>query len=75
MTKNAGKLQTFVRSTKANSPAGSSRATSLPPIGNSFMYKRTSSNSHGDNVFVSCERTDIIQISNISFYYNTFSTK
>ena len=37
------------------------------------MYIETSSNNHGSNVFVSCERTDIIQISNITFYYNRFS--
>ena len=33
-----------------------------------------SSNNHGnDNVFVSLERTDIIQITNITFYYNRSS--
>ena len=37
------------------------------------MYIETSSNNHGNNVFVSFERRDIIQISNITFYYNTFS--
>ena len=38
------------------------------------MYIETSSNNHGhERVFVSCERTDIIQISNITFYYNRFS--
>ena len=37
------------------------------------MYIETSSNNHGNNVFVSCERTDIIQITNITFYYNRFS--
>ena len=37
------------------------------------MYIETSSNNHGSNVFVSWERTDIIQISNIIFYYNRFS--
>ena len=47
---------------------------SLPPTGNSFMYIETSSNNHGhERVFVSFERTDIIQISNITFYYNRFS--
>ena len=34
------------------------------------MYIETSSNNHGENVSVSFERTDIIQISNIIFYYN-----
>ena len=37
------------------------------------MYIETSSNNHGNNVFVSFERTDIFQISNITFYYNRFS--
>ena len=37
------------------------------------MYVETTSNIHGNNVFVSFERTDIIQISNITFYFNRFS--
>ena len=37
------------------------------------MYSETSSYNYGNNVFVSFERTDIIQISNITFYYNRFS--
>ena len=37
------------------------------------MYIETSSNNHGSKVFVSFERTDIIQISNITFYYNRYS--
>ena len=38
------------------------------------MYIETSSNKHGlETVFVSFEGTDIIQISNITFYYNRFS--
>ena len=70
---NAGKIQNFIRSTKTHSPSSNSGPESLPPIGDSFMYKETSSNSHGDNVFVSFERTDIIQITNITFYYNRYS--
>ena len=47
---------------------------SLPPSGSAFTYIVTSSNNHGhERVFVSWERTDIIQISNITFYYNRFS--
>ena len=38
------------------------------------MYRETSSNNYGNNVFVSFERTDIIQITNISFYYNRYSS-
>ena len=37
------------------------------------MYIETSSNNHGSNVFVSWERTDMIQITNITFYNNRFS--
>ena len=37
------------------------------------MYIETSSNNHGNNVFVSWERTDIVQITKITFYYNRFS--
>ena len=36
------------------------------------MYIETSGNNHGDNVFVSFERTDIIQITNITFNHNRF---
>ena len=41
------------------------------------MYIESSANNHNssnDNVLVSFERTDIIHISNITFYYNRFST-
>ena len=69
----AGKKQNFIGSTKTNNPSSNSGATSLPPIGDSFMYIETSSNNHGPNVFVSWERTDIIQITNITFYHNSFS--
>ena len=37
------------------------------------MYIETSSGNHGNNVFCSFERTDILQITNITFYYNRFS--
>ena len=63
----------FIKSTKTNSPTRNSGATSLPPIGEIFMYIETSSNNHGNNVFVSWERTDIIQITNITFYCKRFS--
>ena len=65
----------YIRATKTNSPTNHSGATSLPPIGDSFMYIETSSNNHGnERVFVSSERTDIIQVTNITFFYNRFST-
>ena len=71
---NVSKVGDFIKSTKTNSPTGYSGAESLPPIGNSFMYIETSSNNHGhERVFVSWERTDIIQNSNFHFYHNRFS--
>ena len=71
---NNGKIQNFIRSSKSNSPTGDSGATSLPPIGSAFMYIETSSNINGINAFVSLVRTDIIQITNITFYCNGFSS-
>ena len=70
---NSGKIQIFIKSTKTNSPTAHSGATSLSPIGSAFMYIETNSNNHGSNVFVSWERTEIIHITNITFYYNRFS--
>ena len=64
-----GKIQNFIKSTKTNSPTGDSGATNSRLIGDSFMYIETSSNNHGNIVFVSFERTGIIQISNITNYY------
>ena len=69
---NNGNIHNFVRSTKTHSPTGDSGATSLPPIGLAFMYIEKSSNNHGNIVFVSFGRTDIIKITNITFYYNRF---
>ena len=71
---NRAKVGNFLKSTKTGSPTGNSGAISLPPIGSAFMYIETSSNNHGDDkVFVSWERNDIIQITNITFNYNRFS--
>ena len=71
---NNGNLNRFIKTTKTYSPTGDSGATSLPPIGNSFMYIETSGgNSGGNNIFVTWERTDIIQITIITFFYNRIS--
>ena len=43
------------------------------PVGIAFMYIETSSNNNGENVFCSLERIVIIQITNITFYFNRFS--
>ena len=71
---NPSRITDVIESTKTSSPTGYSGATSFSPIGKSFMYVETSSNNHGhERVFVSFERTNIIQISNITFRYNRFS--
>ena len=70
---NQSRISDFIKSTITQSPSSHSGPESLSPIGTAFMYLETSSNNHGLNVFVSWERTDIIQISNITFYYNRFS--
>ena len=68
-----GKSQNFIRSTKASSPTGNSGTANIPSIGDSFMYIETSSNNSGsDNVLCSYERTDIFQITNITYYYDSF---
>ena len=71
--KNNGIRQNFKTSTKTSSPTRVSGASSLLPMSDSFLYVETNSNMHGNNAFVSFERTDIIQISNITFYHNRFS--
>ena len=71
---NQARTNDFIKSTKTTSPTGSCGATTLPPIGDSFIYTETSGNNSGnDNIYVSWERTDIIQRTNITFYYNRFS--
>ena len=71
--KNNGKVKIFTKSTKTNSPTADNGANTIPPIGNAFMYIGTSSNNHGNDGVVSCERTDTIQITDITFYYNRLS--
>ena len=68
-----GKIQNFVKSTKNSSTTSKSGATLTPLIWDSFKYIETSSGNHGENVFVSWERSDVIQISKITLYCNGFS--
>ena len=70
---NNGKTQNFIKPTKTNSPTVYSCAMSLPLIGYSFLYFETSSNNHGNFVFVSFERTGIIQGSKKTISYIRFS--
>ena len=67
------KFKIFSKSTKTTSPTGDSGATTIPPIGTAFMYIETTGGNKGSGVFASFERKDVIQISNITFYYNRFS--
>ena len=71
---NHGKIQNFIRASKTSSPTSYSGATNLPPIGDSFMYIESNSNNSGPYTYVIMTRTDIIQISNITFYYNRYSS-
>ena len=66
-------MRNFINSAKTNSPTGDSGATILPPIGDSFIYMETSSNIHDNIVLCSFEGTDILQITNKTFYHNRVS--
>ena len=68
----AGKKSSSLRPTKTNSPSGNTGATISPAIGDCSMYIEAS-NFFGTNAFLSLERIDSIQISNITFYYNRYS--
>ena len=71
---NNSKIQNFIRSTKTTSGTANSGAGSLPPIGRAFMYIESSGANHGyDHIFCSWERTDKLQITNITYCYNKFS--
>ena len=68
------KIRNFFKSSKRRSPRSQPRATSSPPIVDSFMYIETSRNiSCSKSAFVSFKCTDIIQMSNITFYHERFS--
>ena len=71
---NNGKIQNFTKSTKTNSAKPDSGAASFFPVGVSFVYIETSGNNNGENVFCSFERKDIIQVTNITIYYISFSS-
>ena len=74
-SKGSGKISNFKKTTETNSSTSDAGATSVPPIGNAFMYIETSSNNNGENVFCSWERTYLIHISNNTFYSNRFTTQ
>ena len=65
-------LQTFEESPKASTSTTNTGATSLPPIGDSFMFVEKSGINFGQNSSGSFERTDFIQISNVSSFITAF---
>ena len=70
---NQSRIDDFKKSSITQSPSYHSGPENLPPIGSSFMYIETTVPNHGSSVFTSWERRDIIQITNITFYYNRYS--
>ena len=72
---NNSQVGNFIKSTKTSSPSSESGAAVLLPIGNNFLYLETSSKIQTNSAYVILERTDIIQITNFSFYYNTYSIR
>ena len=67
------KHRNFIKSTKTNSSTSHSGETSFPPIGKLFMYIETSSDIHGNNVFVSCVKIDILKIKITTFLHPRYS--
>ena len=67
------KIGKFLKSTRTSSSTSNSGASALAPIGNAFMYIVTSGNNNGAYTYVTLARTDIIPITNVTFYYNRFS--
>ena len=64
----------FKNSSRTSCPTPNSGATSLPPIGDSFMFLGKLRKNFGHNVYISFEKAANIQTSNIVFYYIRFST-
>ena len=59
----------FLGAAKTNSSTGNTGATSLTPVGESFMYIQTSGFKFVSNPFFSFERGHNIQIKTITFYF------
>ena len=63
----------LINAEQTSSPTGITSATSLTPIVDSFLYIETSSRHNANGVFVSLQRTDNVQISDIKNYCSTYS--
>ena len=70
----SGKTQNFLRSTETSPRQGKSGTTSQPPIGSLFMDLEPGAIIYEPKVYFSFQRTDMIDISNISFNHNRYST-
>ena len=71
--KGDGRVTTFVQTIKTSSPTNQSRAKTLLLIRTASFYIETSGAHYGhDRVSLSMETTDIIQISDIIFYYSKY---
>ena len=70
--KNDGKIQKFIKSSKRNTATPNTGSTTLHPIGESFTFVETTGDNYSRNDFVGFQRTDVIQISKISYYCNRF---
>ena len=69
-----GKVLIFVRATNTKSQTGHTRATSIPPFGDSFMYVDTIGDiTRSECVFVGLQQTDVLQISYITFSFEKVS--
>ena len=69
---NSSNLQTIEESPKATTSTTNTGATSLPPIGDSFMFVEKSGTNIGQKFSGSFERTDFIQISNVCSFITAF---
>ena len=70
---NNSQIENLNKSTKTSSPTFYSGATILPPIDNAFMFIETSSKTNTSSAYVILERTDVIRITKITFYYKRLS--
>ena len=72
---NKAKISNFIGATKSCSSTSNTEASTMHPMGDSFMYIETSGNNYGQNAFVSFQRIYIMQISHTTFFDNRFSIK
>ena len=70
---NTSQIGNFVKSRKTSSETDHSGGTTKTFFGDAFLYIETSSNNNTASAYVILESTDVIQITNFSFYYNRYS--